>query len=187
MKKTTNLDQSQKAWSWLHPTQVRQAVCRSDVHENTDAIIVKQHVTQPSAPEDVTEFCCYEGFKMYIYLVLLETSSHFACGKICSGRIRGWADPRTMLETSDKSKICCPARNWTRSPWSSNPCPIHYINLAISAPYWISSNMNWNYKQEMEASVYNTSTRMADNHTASLYNILKHKIYKQLIYKRSLA
>jgi len=35
-------------------------------------IIIKQHLKQQSALEDVTEFCHHEACNMYTYLVLLE-------------------------------------------------------------------------------------------------------------------
>jgi hypothetical protein len=53
------------------------ASAASCMQENTDMIIIKQHLTQPSALEDVTEFCQHEVFKMYSYLVLLEPYTRY--------------------------------------------------------------------------------------------------------------
>jgi hypothetical protein len=47
------------------------------MQENADIIIIKQHLTQPSALEDVTEFCHHEACKMYTYLVLLEPYTRY--------------------------------------------------------------------------------------------------------------
>lgn len=194
----------------------------------------KQHLTQPSALEDVTEFCHYAVCKMCTYLVLLERYARY-CTLVAKlslliehltirqkeqcqykfTHLKPWypievTDQFHTPATSPMGKFALveseagwsPELFWTlqaKEKYVVQPenepgilgLPTHVLFIIpvqlFSAQYCISSNMKSKYEQEMEASACNTSTRMADNHTASLYNILKHKTCKQLIHNRSSA
>jgi len=65
-------DRKQHTWTNHRELTASHASAANCVQENTGMILNKQHLTLPSALEDVIEFCHHAVCKMCTYLVLVE-------------------------------------------------------------------------------------------------------------------
>jgi len=76
-QKYQHSDRKQHSWANHRELTASHASAANCVQENTDMILNKQHLTLPSALEDVIEFCHHAVCKMCTYLVLLERYTRY--------------------------------------------------------------------------------------------------------------